>query len=190
MGRHSSKPPQATGETLVASAPSRRSLAELMHQERPTALTASFLNVPPPPRPPSGGPNVTRHELNIPPRTTPGKNQPIINSTAGPLGTQASDGTFVATGRWNGTTTPHSASPSRTEPLQRHEAQLTGYQLGAKLNGDAIDNPDDRSRLAQATQTVHDTRLHLRRGRANVSYDVHVTGGRQHSQDFRVVRYP
>jgi hypothetical protein len=49
--------------------------------------------------------------------------------------------------------------------------------LGAKLNGDAIDNPGDRSRLARANQTVHETRAHLRHGRGNVFQDIEATGG-------------
>ncbi|MBW8831350.1 MAG: hypothetical protein JF606_18390 [Burkholderiales bacterium] len=92
----SHKSPPTTGESPAASLSPRHSLAELMQQERPTAHTASFLNEPStcagliemlseptaltasflndslPPRPPSGGPNITRHELSNPARTTRG----------------------------------------------------------------------------------------------------------------------
>jgi hypothetical protein len=74
----------------------------------------------------------------------------------------------------------------RTEPLQPHEVQQAAYQLGAKLNGDALDvsashrknedgsvsalyaDPGERQRLADATQTMHETRLGLKYGRSNV----------------------
>ena len=74
----------------------------------------------------------------------------------------------------------------RTEPLQPHEMQQAAYQLGAKLNGEALDvsasrrknedgsvsvdyaDPSERQRLADATQTMHDTRVSLKYGRSNV----------------------
>jgi len=193
MDCHPSKPTQDSSETLVASAPPRRTLAKLERQERPSNTTANFLNAP---RPPSGAPPILkRHELSIPARTRPGKNQAITNPIAARLGTQDWDGTFVANGNWNDYIDTRScrkrigaddvsdeleghrsAFPSRTDPLEQHEAQLAGYQLGAKLNGDAIDNPDDRRRLALANETVHDTRIELRHGRGNVLQDIEATG--------------
>jgi len=89
MGRNPSKPPQAAGGPLVASTPPRRTLAELMHHERPSNLTADFLDAPR--TPPDAPPIVKRHELIIPPRTTPGKSQAITDPTVGTFGTQASD---------------------------------------------------------------------------------------------------
>jgi hypothetical protein len=70
--------------------------------------------------------------------------------------------------------------------LQPHEVQQAAYQLGAKLNGEALDvsaarrknedgsvsveyaDPSERQRLADATQTMHDTRVSLKYGRSNV----------------------
>jgi len=74
----------------------------------------------------------------------------------------------------------------RTEPLQPHEVQQAAYQLGAKLNGEALDvsaahykhedgsvsaqyaDPSERRRLADGTQTMHETRMGLPYGRSNV----------------------
>ena len=68
-----------------------------------------------------------------------------------------------------------------------HENQQAAYQLGAKLNGAALDasaagmkdkdgtvcaeyaDPQERQRLAEATQTVHETRLSLKYGRSNIA---------------------
>ncbi|GAB4088485.1 hypothetical protein [Hydrogenophaga soli] len=120
---------------------------------------------------------LSAHGLSVPPRTTAGKNQPIANPLAMHLGTQTADGGFVATGKWNGPAAVATASPSRTQPLRHHEAQQAGYQLGAKLNGDPVDHPVDRRRLAQASQTMHQTRLALKHGRGNILQDVELTGG-------------
>ena len=75
-----------------------------------------------------------------------------------------------ARGTWIGT-------GSRAEPLKHHEVQQAGYQLAAKLNGTSIEDPGERRRLVDATQTMHDTRLALRHGRANVAADQRLSGG-------------
>jgi hypothetical protein len=59
----------------------------------------------------------------------------------------------------------------RSAPLQHHEMQQAGYQLAAKLNGTPITSPAERRRLADANQTMHDTRLALKHGRGNVADD-------------------
>lgn len=59
----------------------------------------------------------------------------------------------------------------RSAPLRHHEIQQAGYQLAAKLNGTPITSPDERRRLADATQTMHDTRMALKHGRGNVADD-------------------
>jgi hypothetical protein len=77
-------------------------------------------------------------------------------------------------------------SGKRTAPLQVHEVQQVAYQLGAKLNGEALDasaagrknedgslsteyaDPRQRQRLAAATQTLQETRLSLKYGRSNI----------------------
>ena len=67
----------------------------------------------------------------------------------------------------------------RSAPLQHHEMQQAGYQLAAKLNGTPITSPDEHRRLADANQTMHDTRLALKHGRGNVADDRLPSG--QHS---------
>jgi hypothetical protein len=66
---------------------------------------------------------------------------------------------------------------SRTRPLQPHEYQQVGYQLGAKLNGDAITDPDQRRQLVDGTQTAHEVRVALKHGRGNVGVDTIASGG-------------
>lgn len=66
-------------------------------------------------------------------------------------------------------------------PLQPHEVQQVAYQLGMRVNGSPIESPRDRQRLADATATVHETRLALRRGRGNVDSDLRLSGGRSAS---------
>ena len=83
-------------------------------------------------------------------------------------------GTLVGTGK-------------RIVPLLAHEIQQVAYQLGAKLNGDALDasaagrknkdgtvsaeyaDPRERKRLADGTQTKHQARLSLKYGRSNIA---------------------
>ncbi|MFD1838839.1 XopE/AvrPphe family type III secretion system effector [Paracidovorax cattleyae] len=62
-------------------------------------------------------------------------------------------------------------------PLQPHQIQQVAYQLGMRLNGSPIDSARDRQRLADATETVHETRLALTRGRGNVDSDLRLSGG-------------
>lgn len=65
----------------------------------------------------------------------------------------------------------------RTAALQHHEMQQAGYQLAAMLNGTPIEDPGEHRRLADANQTMHDTRLALRHGRGNVAEDHRLSGG-------------
>lgn len=67
------------------------------------------------------------------------------------------------------------------QPLQPHEVQQVAYQLGMRLNGTPIDSARDRRRLADATATVHETRLALKHGRGNVDSDLLLSGGRSAS---------
>ena len=99
-------------------------------------------------------------------------NQHPVSSAAQHLGALDGNGKFVATGKWNGPDAPSPAAPSRTTPLQHHEVQQAGYQLGARLNGTPIENADDRKNLAEATETIHQTRLDLKYGRGNIADDV------------------
>lgn len=62
--------------------------------------------------------------------------------------------------------------------LQPHEIQQAAYQLAVRLNGTPIENASERQRLADATATVHETRLALHRGRGNVDSDLRRSGGR------------
>jgi hypothetical protein len=91
----------------------------------------------------------------------PGKTALLANPAVGRLDAH---GTSIGTGK-------------RAEPLKHHEVQQAGYQLAAKLNDASIEDPGERRRLADATQTMHDTRLALRRGRANVEEDHRQSGG-------------
>lgn len=50
-----------------------------------------------------------------------------------------------------------------------------------RVNGSPIESPRDRRRLADATATVHETRLALRRGRGNVDSDLRLSDGRSAS---------
>ncbi len=50
-----------------------------------------------------------------------------------------------------------------------------------RLNGSPIDSASDRRRLADATATVHETRLALKHGRGNVDADLRLSGGRSAS---------
>ncbi|APP84808.1 XopE/AvrPphe family type III secretion system effector [Xanthomonas hortorum] len=61
--------------------------------------------------------------------------------------------------------------------LQPHEVQQAAYQLGMGLNGRPIEDASDRQRLADATATVHETRLALHRGRGNVHSDLQLSNG-------------
>jgi len=92
--------------------------------------------------------------------------------------------TCIVPGKRHGTLV---GTAKRTAPLQNHEIQQAAYQLGAKLNGDALDasaagrkssrgtvlaeyaDPQERKRLADATQTMHETRLSLKYGRSNIA---------------------
>ncbi|AKM23558.1 avirulence protein [Xanthomonas citri pv. citri] len=62
--------------------------------------------------------------------------------------------------------------------LQPHEVQQAAYQLGMRLSGRPIEDASDRQRLADATETVHETRLALHRGRGNVDSDLRLSNGR------------
>ncbi|NMI32249.1 avirulence protein [Xanthomonas hortorum pv. vitians] len=62
--------------------------------------------------------------------------------------------------------------------LQPHEVQQAAYQLGMRLNDRPIEDARDRQRLADATATVHETRLALHRGRGNVDSDLRLSNGR------------
>ncbi|WP_267314586.1 XopE/AvrPphe family type III secretion system effector [Xanthomonas campestris] len=62
--------------------------------------------------------------------------------------------------------------------LQPHEVQQAAYQLGMRLNDRPIGDARDRQRLADATATVHETRLALHRGRGNVDSDLRLSNGR------------
>ncbi|MBO9749516.1 MULTISPECIES: XopE/AvrPphe family type III secretion system effector [Xanthomonas] len=66
----------------------------------------------------------------------------------------------------------------RQPTLQPHEVQQAAYQLGMRLNGRPIEDASDRQRLADATETVHETRLALHRGRGNVDSDLRLSNGR------------
>ncbi|MGN5599965.1 XopE/AvrPphe family type III secretion system effector [Xanthomonas citri] len=66
----------------------------------------------------------------------------------------------------------------RQPPLQPHEVQQAAYQLGMRLSGRPIEDASDRQRLADATETVHETRLALHRGRGNVDSDLLLSNGR------------
>ncbi|KPX74686.1 XopE/AvrPphe family type III secretion system effector [Pseudomonas amygdali] len=70
--------------------------------------------------------------------------------------------------RWSG---------ARRSVLLPHEVQQAAYQLAMRLNGRPID-ASDRQRLADATSTVHETRLALHRGRGNVDSDLRLSNGR------------
>lgn len=69
------------------------------------------------------------------------------------------------------------SSTARTEPLQHHEMQQVGYQVAAKLNGNAVVDLNECRRLAAANQTMHETRLALEHGRGNVAADRAPSGG-------------
>lgn len=62
--------------------------------------------------------------------------------------------------------------PGRTRPLEPHEVQQAGYQLGARLVGEPIEDADTRKHLAEATETIHQTRLDHRYGRGNIASDI------------------
>ncbi|WP_407370397.1 XopE/AvrPphe family type III secretion system effector [Xanthomonas campestris pv. campestris] len=62
--------------------------------------------------------------------------------------------------------------------LQPHEVQQAAYQLGMRLNDRPIEDARDRQRLADATATVHETRLALHLGRGNVDSDLRLSNGR------------
>ena len=115
-----------------------------------------------------------RAALPVRPRATLGELFKLEDRQAGTIMRDSTpQGTLVGPGK-------------RTEPLQRHEVQQAAYQLGAKLNVDALDasaagrknedgsvsaqyaDPSERQRLADGTQTMHDTRLSLQYGRSNV----------------------
>ncbi|MBO9879650.1 XopE/AvrPphe family type III secretion system effector, partial [Xanthomonas sp. D-99] len=66
----------------------------------------------------------------------------------------------------------------RQPTLQPHEVQQAAYQLGMRLNGRPIEDASHRQRLADATETVHETRLALHRGRGNVDSDLRLSNGR------------
>ncbi|MEN9127911.1 avirulence protein, partial [Xanthomonas euvesicatoria] len=66
----------------------------------------------------------------------------------------------------------------RQPTLQPHEVQQAAYQLGMRLSGRPIEDASDRQRLADATETVHETRLALHRGRGNVDNDLRLSNGR------------
>jgi len=91
----------------------------------------------------------------------PGKKAPLKNPQLGKLDAA---GTLVG-------------HHCRTQPLQPHEYQQVGYQLGAKLNGDAITDPDQRRQLVDGTQTAHEVRMALKHGRGNVGVDTIASGG-------------
>ncbi|WP_039553192.1 XopE/AvrPphe family type III secretion system effector (plasmid) [Ralstonia solanacearum P673] len=76
---------------------------------------------------------------------------------------------------------PQRARRAGRRPLQLHEVQQVAYQLGMRVNGSPIESPRDRQRLADATATVHETRLALKRGRGNVDSDLRLSGGRSAS---------
>lgn len=62
--------------------------------------------------------------------------------------------------------------------LQPHEVQQAAYQLGMRLSGRPIEDVRDRQRLADATATVHETRLALHHGRGNIESDFRLSDGR------------
>ncbi|MFA1288967.1 XopE/AvrPphe family type III secretion system effector [Xanthomonas axonopodis pv. nakataecorchori] len=62
--------------------------------------------------------------------------------------------------------------------LQPHEVQQAAYQLGMRLSGRPIEDVRDRQRLADATATVHETRLALHHGRGNIESDFRLSNGR------------
>ncbi|KPB44883.1 MULTISPECIES: XopE/AvrPphe family type III secretion system effector [Pseudomonas syringae group] len=70
--------------------------------------------------------------------------------------------------RWSG---------ARRSVLLPHEVQQAAYQLAMRLNGRPID-ASDRQRLADATATMHETRLALHRGRGNVVSDLRLSNVR------------
>lgn len=114
-----------------------------------------------------------RKETALSPRANP----ETVSSGAQHLGRLDANGKFVATGNWDG---PHAEAlpePVRTKPLQQHEIQQAGYQLGARLTGNPVDDADDRKGLAEATETIHQTRLEMRYGRGNIAGDVQATNG-------------
>lgn len=124
---------------------------------------------PRPPKPPQAKPPVTaghparwQHLGHARPTAAlPGKTAQLSNPAAGRLDAH---GTLIGTGK-------------RAEPLKHHEVQQAGYQLAAKLNDTSIEDPGERRRLADATQTMHDTRVALKHGRANVDADHRLSGG-------------
>lgn len=64
----------------------------------------------------------------------------------------------------------------RDEPLQHHEIQEVAYQMAARLNSNAIADPDERRRLKDMNETIHQTRLALKHGRGNVRKDLEPSG--------------
>jgi hypothetical protein len=104
---------------------------------------------PRPPKPPQAKPPVPaghparwQHLGHARPTAAlPGKTAQLSNPAAGRLDAH---GTLIGTGK-------------RAEPLKHHEVQQAGYQLAAKLNDTSIEDPGERRRLADATQTMHDT---------------------------------
>ncbi|EPM51253.1 XopE/AvrPphe family type III secretion system effector [Pseudomonas syringae] len=69
-------------------------------------------------------------------------------------------------------------SGARRSVLLPHEVQQAAYQLAMRLNGRPIEDASARQRLADATATVHETRLALHRGRGNVDSDLRLSNGR------------
>lgn len=111
-----------------------------------------------------------------PPKPNPRQNQ-VTSPAARHLGQLDGKGNFVATGNWHGPDQQEGAVPSRTAPLQDHEYQQAAYQLGARLNGSAVEDPAERRYLAEATATMHQTRTDLKFGRGNIADDVHESKG-------------
>lgn len=115
--------------------------------------------------------------LKRPPKKPNPRQNPVTSPAAQHLGQLDAKGTFVATGKWHGPEQQEAESPSRTTPLQHHEYEQAAYQLGARLNGNPVEDAAERRYLSEATETVHQTRTDLKFGRGNIAADVRNSNG-------------